>query len=615
MLGFSPRVRGIFFLSLMAGTGLIAAGVTMTSRQCAAPAGIPGATEKLACEAQAEGPRTRALQPGRARTDAPSCPMPAQTESLPQSRPERKQAEADRFLAAQTFEACEKKKCDETSLRAPREERGGVAPEPARNAPRPPPSCPPVKPQDKAGQQTQPTGGEGYVNHGVNPSRRTVQETTSTFAIDVDTASYTLARRKIREGEMPNRDGVRVEEFVNYFKYSYPQPTKEQGPFAVALEAAPSPYLKDTHILRVGLQGKTITAAERKSAHLTFLVDTSGSMRRADRLPLAQKALRILVDNLEATDTVALCTYAGSVREVLQPTGLEEKAKILDAIDSLTAGGGTAMASGIELAYKLATKNVVEGSVNRIIICSDGDANVGKTRDSAIHDMIAGYVEKGITVSTIGFGVGNYKDNRMEQLANKGNGNCYYIDTIEQAKRVFQEQVQGTLQVIAKDVKVQVEFDPSIVESWRLVGYENRHIDNKDFRNDKVDAGEIGAGHSVTALYELSLKKGCLDNGGKGQLATVRVRHKTPDAKLEDKASETCFTLGTSAVRDKVKDASDDFRFAVAVAGFAEILRGSPEAEGWTVARVLETAAGSATSKEREELIELVGRADRLMAH
>ncbi|HEX8540046.1 MAG TPA: von Willebrand factor type A domain-containing protein, partial [Cystobacter sp.] len=380
---------------------------------------------------------------------------------------------------------------------------------------------------------------EGYRDHGVNPFVSAVEDKLSTFAIDVDTGAYTLARRKIHSGSLPAQEGVRVEEFLNYFRYSYPGPT-DGTPLAVHMDAAPSPYTKGRHLLRVGVQGKQLSVSERKSAHLTFLVDVSGSMSSPDRLPLARRALRMLVDNLRDGDTVALVTYAGNVRVALHPTGMEKKAIIHEAIEALEAGGSTAMASGIDLAYAEAMKTLDGQSVSRVIILSDGDANVGVTSHEEILERIRGYVKEGITVTTVGFGMGNYKDAMMEQLANQGNGNHYYVDSLMAARRIFQEQLGGTLEVIAQDVKLQVEFDPAQVARYRLVGYENRSIADIHFRDDKVDAGELGAGHSVTALYELELKHGA----GEG-LATVRVRAKKPRG---EKATEREFRFPGEAL-------------------------------------------------------------------
>jgi Ca-activated chloride channel family protein len=446
---------------------------------------------------------------------------------------------------------------------------------------------------------------ESYKDYGVNEMTDTAKDHLSTFAIDVDTGSYTIARRKLESGTRPPASSVRVEEFVNYFRYDYPEP--KSGPFAVHLEAAPSPFHPDPKrkLMRVGVQGKRVESGDRKPVHLTFLVDVSGSMQRPDKIGLAKKSLQVLTNNLREGDTVALATYAGRTAKILDPTGIEHRGRILDAINSLTAGGSTAMNSGLELAYKLALKNFEKDHVNRVIVLSDGDANVGPSSHGEILKRIRHFVDEGVTLSTIGFGMGNYKDTMMEQLANKGNGNYYYIDSMDEARKVFGEQVDGTLQVIAKDVKIQVDFNKNAVAAYRLVGYENRDIADKDFRNDKVDAGEIGAGHTVTALYELILKDSDAD-----RLATVRVRHKKPDAA---KASEQAFGFARTELKDDLQKASDDFQFAAAVAGFAELLRDSKYAKQLSYKLVEEIAEGASRKDQadRQEFIALVRRAAR----
>jgi len=440
----------------------------------------------------------------------------------------------------------------------------------------------------------------------VNPFVSAMEDRLSTFAIDVDTASYTLTRRHLLEGALPDREVVRVEELVNYFRYTYPEPT-DGSPFAVHLDAAPSPFTPGRHLLRVGLQGRRLSITERKPAHLTFLVDVSGSMQSPDRLPLAKRALRMLVDNLRDGDTVALVTYAGDVRRVLGPTGMESKALIHAAIEDLTAAGSTSMSSGIELAYQEAMKTLDGTSVSRVIILSDGDANVGATSHEEILKRIRGRVKEGITVTTVGFGLGNYKDERMEQLADQGNGNHYYVDSLVAARRVFQEQLGGTLEVIAKDVKLQVEFDPAQVARYRLVGYENRNIADRDFRDDKVDAGELGSGHTVTALYELELKPGA----GEG-LATVRVRAKQPRG---EKATESIHPFRATSLARSFEDARQDLRFATAVMGAAELLRRSPHADRWSLDTVRDIARASTPkgNAEREEFLALLEKARPLL--
>ncbi len=441
--------------------------------------------------------------------------------------------------------------------------------------------------------------GESYGDYGVNEWTDTAKDHLSTFAADVDTASYTVARRKIVEGLMPPAESVRVEEFLNYFKYRYPQP--EGGALGVTMDAAPSPFSSGKHLLRVGIQGRRLSVSERKAAHLTFLVDVSGSMQSPDKLPLAQRALRLLVDNLRDGDTVALVTYAGNVRVVLPHTGMEKKALIHEAIAGLTAGGSTAMASGIELAYQQATKVLDGASLSRVIILSDGDANVGAATPGEIRKLIAGHTKEGITVTTVGFGMGNYKDDVMEQFANKGNGNHYYVDSLFEAKRVFQTELGGTLEVIAQDVKLQVDFDAAQVKRYRLIGYENRDIADVDFRNDRVDAGEIGSGHTVTALYEVELKPGA---GAK--LCTVRVRAKKPRG---TEAAEQAFPFPAAALATRFDGAPNDLRFATAVMGAAELFRQSPHARSWNVDAVLEIARSAAGDEaDRREFVSLLER-------
>ncbi|WNG20705.1 von Willebrand factor type A domain-containing protein [Cystobacter fuscus] len=406
-----------------------------------------------------------------------------------------------------------------------------------------------------------------------NPFTLSSEDRLSTFAVDVDTASYTLFRRYVTQGNPPPPESIRVEEWVNYFRYRYPSPT--DGDFRVDLEGAPSPYTRGRHLVKVGLQGRTIAKSQRKPTHLVFLVDTSGSMNSADKLPLAQKSMKLMVDGLNETDTVALVTYAGGVRDVLPPTPASERDTLFSAIDSLTAGGGTAMGSGLEIAYRHAARKAHPQNVSRVIVLTDGDTNIGPTSPDALLESIQGYVKEGVTLSTIGLGMGNYRDDLMERLANKGNGNSFYIDSEREARRVFQERLAGTLEVIAQDVKVQVEFDSRAVRGYRLVGYENRAIADQDFRNDKVDAGEIGAGHTVTALYEVEL------TGEGSRVATVRVRSKRPGGV---EAAEQSFPLERASLHPTLREASANLRFAAAVAGTADILRGAPQAEDWSLA-------------------------------
>ncbi len=448
---------------------------------------------------------------------------------------------------------------------------------------------------------------ERYANYGVNPWTDTATDHLSTFAIDVDTASYAIARRKLAEGELPPQNSVRVEEFVNYFRYDYPNPDGDL-PFGVHVEAAPSPFstAPNRYLARIGIQGKRLEAKERKPIHLTFLVDVSGSMGSPDKLPLAVESLRILTNNLKAGDTVALVTYAGHTAKLLDPTGIENKGAIMEALSGLGAGGGTGMADGMKTAYQLALSQKKPGHVSRVIVLSDGDANIGASSHGQILKEIQGYVAEGVTMSTIGLGMGNYKDDTMEQLANKGNGNYYYIDTLDEARKVFGEQLDGTLQVIAKDVKLQVDFDATKVLRYRLIGYENRDIADDDFRDDTVDAGEIGAGHTVTALYELELT-----GAPSGQLGTVRVRHMKPEAIT---ATEDDFAILDAQFRTQFAQTSRDFQFAAAVGTFAELLRHSPHVPDVTYGWVTEVATAAAAPQEadRQEFLALVRQAHAL---
>lgn len=477
-------------------------------------------------------------------------------------------------------------------------------PPPPAGAPMPVnPVVSPVAQAPVATQPAEPQGTEHYQDHGVNPVVDTSRDRLSTFAVDVDTASYSIGRRMLNGGTLPPFASVRVEEYVNYFRYGYAPPA--QKPFAVYTDAAPSPFAAGHHLLRVGLQGKKISAQERVPVHLVYLVDTSGSMQGQDRMELAKKSLKILTDKLVKGDTVAICTYAGGVQKLLDPTGVENKEAIMSAIDRLRAGGSTAMGDGLALAYDLAKKTLVRGHVSRVVVLSDGDANVGRTSQQELKKIIAGHRGEGITLSTVGYGSGNYKDALMEALADSGDGNYTYIDSEEQARRVFGEQTNGLLQVIARDVKIQVELDPSVVRTYRLVGYENRDIKDRDFRNDKVDAGEVGAGHTVTAVYDVVLTR--TDKSP----VTVRVRHKAPRG--GEQAEESVFPMSTSSIAPSFEAASSDFRFAAAVVGFAEVLRKSPHAAETrfdTLARIASNA--SEGRAERLELVGLVAKAAQL---
>jgi Ca-activated chloride channel family protein len=479
----------------------------------------------------------------------------------------------------------------------------------AQATPPPPPADPVIEPMP--GEQP----GGTFVNHGVNPFVRTEEDRLSTFAIDVDTGSYTYARRFLRQGQAPAPGSVRVEEWINAFHYDYPSPEGEH-PFAIHMQAGPSPLSDDTQILRVGIQGDRLTERERKRVNLTFLVDVSGSMSSADKLPMAQQALEVLVGNLRDDDSVALVTYAGHTGVVLEQTKIGgNRERIISAIHHLRSGGGTAMSSGMQLAYENAHKFLDGESVSRVIVLSDGDANIGHTGHSDMLRQIRGYVSEGVTLSTVGLGNGNYRDHLMEQLANAGNGNYSYIDSIDAAEKLFGTDLVGTLQVIAKDVKIQVEMNPEVVAAYRLLGYENRDIADKDFRNDKVDAGEIGAGHSVTALYEVKLQPGVAGwatEEGRAELAsdiaTVRVRYKQPRGEV---ATEVTEAFTAAHVKSSFSHLDHNTRFAAAVSLASEIFRGSPYAEGRSLEdayRLASQSAAGPTPEERREFVELLRR-------
>lgn len=444
---------------------------------------------------------------------------------------------------------------------------------------------------------------EDYKVTGKNPWIDASKDHLSTFAADVDTASFTVARGKLRGGELPPPASVRPEEWVNYFHYSFPRAT--DTPFSVVMDAAPEPFAPDRSVLRVGVATNPIDNAARKPAHLVFLVDVSGSMDEPTKLPWVRESLKTLVEHLHAGDTVALVTYAGETEVVLPATGMEHRADIVAAIDHLNAHGSTAMASGLDLAYDQAMRGLAPGVTSRVIVCTDGDANVGPTSHQAILDIIAARAKAGVTLSTIGFGMGNYKDSLMEDLGDKGNGNSYYIDSLDTAKSLFGDKLPSTIEVVAKDVKLQVDFDPSVVTAYRLIGYEDRDVRDDQFRDDKVSGGQVGPGHQVTALYEVKLAAG----HEPAPLGTVRVRAKAPDG---DVSAETAYPMAAPPAAT-FDGASPDLRFAFAVAAFADIVRGNADAKQWSLGEVRELAAASAgDSAERADLVDMIDKARRL---
>ena len=448
-----------------------------------------------------------------------------------------------------------------------------------------------------------------FKHYGVNPFIDTEDDHLSTFAIDVDTASYTVARRFVQDGNMPHPDSVRVEEFVNFFDQGYEPP--EEGAFAIHVDGSPSPFGGDKHwLVRVGLQGKEIASDARKDATLVFAIDVSGSMGREDRLGLVKRSLRLLVDELRPTDEVGIVIYGSVGTVLLEPTDGGEKRSIINAIDSLAPGGSTFAEDGLRMAYELAAERVRPGRVTRVILLSDGVANVGNTGPDSILKQIRKHVDEGVMLTTVGFGMGNFNDVLMEQLANDGDGSYYYVDTINEARRVFVENLVGTLQNIAKDTKVQVDFNPDVVRSYRLLGYENRRVDDEDFRDDTVDAGEVGAGHSVTALYEMKLH-----DDADGVLGTVYLRYEDPDS---GEVSEIDREFLRSELAFEFGEASPRFQMSAVVAEYSEILRESYWAQDGSLERVAAEASRLQrlipSDEDVAEFASLASRADGIQS-
>jgi len=419
---------------------------------------------------------------------------------------------------------------------------------------------------------------EQYEKLADNPIHSVAEAPVSTFSADVDTGAYANVRRLLNQGRLPPEGAVRLEEMVNYFPYDYALPT-DGSPFGVTTELAPSPWNPHTRLLRIGIKASDRAVAELAPANLVFLVDVSGSMDRGEGLPLVKSTLKLLVDQLREQDRVSLVVYAGESRVVLEPTSGREKAKIRTAIDQLSAGGSTAGASGIELAYQMAQQAFIPKGINRILLATDGDFNVGISDFDSLKQMAVDKRKTGVSLTTLGFGVDNYNEHLMEQLADAGDGNYAYIDNLREARKVLVDQLGSTLAVVAKNVKLQVEFNPAQVSEYRLLGYENRALKREDFSNDKVDAGEIGAGHTVTALYEIVPKgeKGWLEplryggatvakSGSSDELAMLRVRFQLPEGG-NSRLIERPIAAGSEG------RASDDLRFAAAVAAFSQQLK------------------------------------------
>jgi Ca-activated chloride channel family protein len=505
---------------------------------------------------------------------------------------------------------------------------GGVAPLPppmAPSAPPPPVMAAPMPAPGAVADSAYDT--EEYALLRENPFRDPSLHPLSTFGIDVDPASYANVRRFLSEGRLPPKDAVRIEELVNYFDYDYPSPAGEH-PFSVTTEVAPAPWNPAHRLVHVGLQGRRVAEEELPPASLVFLLDVSGSMADHDKLPLVKTALRMLVERLREEDRVAIVVYAGAAGLVLPSTSGANRGAILEALEKLDAGGSTAGGEGIRLAYRVARESFRPGGNNRVILATDGDFNVGASSDAELVRMIEQERADGIALSVLGFGTGNVKDAKMEQLANRGNGNYAYIDGAQEARKVLVEEMGGTLLTIAKDVKVQVEFNPAAVQAYRLIGYENRLLAAEDFADDTKDAGELGAGHSVTALYEVvpvgapSPARGAdrlryqqnlptRRAAAGGELLHVKLRYQPPQGGAS--------RLIEQPVRDRPTPAaaSADFRFAAAVAEWGLLLRGSEFRAGASHEQVLDLARGALGADPhgyRREFVKLVEDSRRIAA-
>lgn len=420
-----------------------------------------------------------------------------------------------------------------------------------------------------------------------NEFKNTKRDPLSTFSIDVDKASYSNVRRFINDGQLPPANAVRVEEMINYFTYQYPQPS-DGKPFSITMESSGCPWNKNHKLIHVGLQGRKIETKELTPSNLVFLLDVSGSMDEPDKLPLLKSSIRMLVEQLRKEDRVSIVVYAGAAGVVLPSTHGDKKDEIVDAIENLSAGGSTAGGEGIVLAYKIAKENFIKKGNNRVILATDGDFNVGVSSDEELVKLIEKEREKGVFLTVLGFGTGNYKDSKMEQLADKGNGNYSYIDNLLEGKKVLVSEMGATLYTIAKDVKIQVEFNPEKIHAYRLIGYENRMLAAEDFNDDKKDAGEIGAGHSVTALYEIipagsneEIETGSVDSlkyqkpaevkfSGINELMTIKFRYKEPDG---EKSKLIMQTLTDS--NNSFENTSGNFKFSASVAELGLLLRDS----------------------------------------
>lgn len=448
--------------------------------------------------------------------------------------------------------------------------------------------------------------GDRFTSVDANPVKSVATDPVSTFSADVDTASYSFVRKSLMAGQMPDPDSVRVEEMINYFPYDWQGPDSKDAPFKATVTVLPTPWNANTRLMHVGIKGYDVAPAKAPRANLVFLIDVSGSMDEPDKLPLLKSAFRLLVEKLRPEDTVSIVTYAGNAGTVLTPTAIKDKAKILSAIDTLQPGGSTAGAQGLEAAYDLAQQAFVKGGVNRVMLATDGDFNVGPSSDEELKATIEAKRKSGIFLSVLGFGRGNYNDALMQTLAQNGNGTAAYIDTLAEAQKSLVEEAGSSLFPIAKDVKFQVEFNPQQIAEYRLIGYETRALKREDFNNDKVDAGDIGSGHRVTAIYEITPKgspavlnddlrygaapAGQTDAKPSGELAFLKIRYKQPDSDTS-KLITTPVTEANAV--PALEQAQPDVRFSIAVAAFGQKLRGTDAVSAYTYGSILDLASGA----------------------
>ena len=536
------------------------------------------------------------------RTPPPSRPQPASVPIPPSPRPESPSDLADRMIPPWF----------KPESRAERRERIAVGKMAVPAVIAPEPALP------MAGEAV---GRERFARLVGNGVVSTAATPLSTLSMDVDTASYSFVRRSLQEGVLPPLDAVRVEEMINYFQYDYPRPSGPEVPLAMATELFPTPWNPRTKLLRLSASAYAPDPASRPPARLVFLVDVSGSMQGPDRLQLLVNGLRQAVEALRPDDSVAIVTYAGQAGTLLEPTSVREKWQILMALSRLSAGGGTAGGEGIRQAYALAKANADPNAINRVVLATDGDFNVGITEPEELKGFVARQREEGVYLSVLGFGRGNYNDVMMQALAQNGNGQAFYIDRLAEARRVLVDGLTGTLMTVAKDAKIQVEFNPALVREYRLIGYETRLLRPEDFRNDAVDAGDVGAGQTVTALYELALtgERGeklpalryqpaspAASGRSSDELATIAIRYRLPAGGA---AKEEEVPVRAGDVRASLAEASLDGRFAAAVAAFGQKLRGGEHlgSFGWAeIAALAQTGKGPDPQGERAELVSLV---------